>query len=134
MKTTTVRWIEDMTFAAETGSGHAVVMDGKTGAGPSPMELLLVGMAGCTAVDVVSILKKQRQPLEGLEVRVEGRRADSHPKVYTHIAIEYIAHGDIDEKKLERAIALSQEKYCSASIMLGKTALIETRYRIQKTT
>ncbi len=130
MKTTTVRWIEDMTFAAETGSGHTVVMDGKTGAGPSPMELLLVGMAGCTAVDVVSILKKQRQSFQALEVRVQGKRADSHPKVYTHITVEYIVRGDVSEEKLQRAIALSQEKYCSASIMLGKTAQIETRYAI----
>ncbi len=131
------RWIADSTHAARTASGHTVVMDalpaeGATSAGPSPMELLLAGVAGCTAIDVVDILNKQRQPVTGLEVNVKGDRAPEAPRVYTHIAIEYVAHGDIDEDKLQRAIALSAEKYCSASIMLGKTATIEHTYRIER--
>jgi putative redox protein len=82
-------------------------------------------------VDVVMILQRQRQPLEDLQVRVRGERAPDHPRVYTHITIEYIVRGDIDEAKLQRAIQLSEEKYCSASAMLGKTATIEHTYRLE---
>lgn len=135
MNETTVTWIDDTTFSATTGSGHTLVLDSRKGeesAGPGPMELLLVGLAGCTAVDVVMILQRQRQPLEDLQVRVRGERASEHPRVYSHITIEYIVHGDVDEAKLQRAIQLSEEKYCSASTMLGKTATIEHSYRIEK--
>ena len=138
MKETTVQWIDEMTFSAATGSGHTLVLDGggnKEGesAGPSPMELMLVGLAGCTAIDVVMILRRQRQPLAGLSVTIKGERAPDPPRVYTHITIEYVVSGDVDENKLQRAIQLSEEKYCSASAMLEKTAVIEHRYRLLKT-
>lgn len=135
MNETTVTWIDEMTFSATTGSGHTLILDsgkGEESAGPGAMELLLVGLAGCTAVDVVMILQRQRQPLEDLQVRVRGERASDHPRVYTHITIEYIVRGDVDEAKLQRAIQLSEEKYCSASTMLGKTAIIEHTYRLEK--
>ena len=137
MNETSVQWIEGMAFSVSTGSGHTLVLDSKSKeggetAGPSPMEMLLVGLAGCTAVDVVHILKRQRQPLEGLQVHVKGERSSEHPKVYTHITIEYVVQGDVDETKLQRAIELSEEKYCSASAMLGKTAVIEHSYRLEK--
>ncbi|MCO6451721.1 MAG: OsmC family protein [Caldilineales bacterium] len=135
MNETKARWISGNTFSAETGSGHTVVMDsvpaeGNLSAGPSPMELLLVGMAGCTGIDVVSILQKQRQPLQGLEVQVKGERADSPPRVYTNIVVEYVLRGDLDEDKVRRAIELSEEKYCSASMMLEKTAQITSSFKI----
>ena len=137
MNEVSVNWIEDNTFAAATGSGHTVVLDsmpkdGSISAGPSPMEMLLVGMAGCTAVDVVLILKRQRQPLRGLQVICKGERAQDYPMVYTHITVEYVVQGDVDEDKLQRAIELSEEKYCSASAMLGKTAIIESSYRLER--
>ena len=130
------RWITESTHAARTGSGHTVVMDamprqGESSAGPTPMELLLAGVSGCTAMDVVNILQKQRQPLTGLEVRVSGERADEDPRVYTCIAIEYVVRGDVDAGKVQRAVELSAEKYCSASIMLGKTATIEHTFRVE---
>ncbi len=99
--------------------------------GASPMELLLVGMAGCSGIDVVDILKKKRQAVTGLEIRVEGERAESYPMVYTNIDVTYIVRGkDISEKAVQHAIHLSETKYCSASIMLGKTAKINTKYEI----
>jgi len=131
MNETTVRWIDELTFAAQTGSGHQIVLDGQKEAGASPMEMLLVGMAGCTAIDVVHILKRQRQPIEGLEVTVRGERAEDHPKVYTHISVEYVARGPLDADKVQRAIALSEEKYCSASAMLGAVAHIASSFRIE---
>ena len=94
------------------------------------MEMLLVGVAGCTAIDVVHILGRQRQPITGLTVNVKGERANDYPMVYTDIIIEYVVKGDVDEQKLKRAIDLSEEKYCSASIMLGKTANISHSFEI----
>lgn len=137
MNEVSVQWIDGNAFSTATGSGHTIVLDSKpkedeTSAGPSPMEMLLVGLAGCTAVDVVHILRRQRQPMTGLQVTVKGERADDYPMVYTTINIEYVVQGDVDEEKLKRAIALSEEKYCSASAMLGKTAHIEHTYRLEK--
>lgn len=126
----TVKWmgVDGMTFVAETGSGHLVGMDGSEQAGghnlaPRPMELLLAGAGGCSAFDVVLILKRARQAVSGCEVRVEGDRADTDPKVFTHIRMVYKVTGkELKPEAVERAVRLSHEKYCSASIMLGKTA------------
>ena len=127
-----VTWVEDSRFVGSASSGHAVVVDGSAEKlGPSPMELLLIGMAGCTAYDVMSILEKKRQEVTGLEVNARAERAEEPPRVYTDIEVEYVLRGrDIKPKAVEDAIRLSEEKYCSASVMLGKTARITTSYRI----
>jgi putative redox protein len=127
-----VTWVEDSRFVGSASSGHAVVVDGSAEKlGPSPMELLLIGMAGCTAYDVMSILEKKRQEVTGLEVNARAERAEEPPRVYTDIEVEYVLRGrDIKPKAVDDAIRLSEEKYCSASVMLGKTARITTSYRI----
>lgn len=127
-----VTWVEDRRFVGEGSSGHAIVVDGSAEKrGPSPMELLLIGMAGCTAYDVVSILEKKRQAVTGLQVSARAERAAETPRVYTDIEVEYRVRGrNISSKAVEDAIRLSEQKYCSASIMLGKTARITTSYRI----
>ena len=131
-----VRWVEGRTFLAETGSGHLVAMDGAPEAGgrnlaPRPMELLLAGAGGCTAFDIVMILEKGRQAVRGCEVRLEAERAPSDPKVFTRIRFHYIVRGrGLDADRVERAVKLSAEKYCSASIMLGKTAELEHTWEI----
>lgn len=136
VKRATVRWVEGMEFEAVTGSEHRVSMDAGVGDGgknhgASPMELLLVGMAGCTGMDVVDILRKKRQQVHGLEVRIEGTRCDTHPMVYTEIDVVYVVRGrDIPPKAVEDAIHLSETKYCGAGAMLGKTAKINSRYEI----
>ncbi len=136
VKKTVARWVQDRQFQATTGSGHELTLDGGAGAdgksrGPSPMELLLVGMAGCTGIDVVDILQKKRLSISGVEVRVEGTRAETYPMVYTEIDVVYVVRGkDISPKAVEDAIQLSETKYCSAGVMLGKTAKINTRYEI----
>ena len=127
---TRITWLEDMTFVAQSPSGHALVLDGPPelgghNLGPRPMELLLMGMGGCTAIDVVNILRKSRQEVRGCEVQIEAERADSDPKVFTAIQVHFILTGvELNPKHVERAIHLSAEKYCSASIMLGQTAKI----------
>jgi putative redox protein len=129
-----VRWIEDKRFLGEGDSGHGVVVDASTEKlGSSPMELLLIGTAGCTAYDVLSILQKKRQKVTALEVRAQGTRADSPPRVYTEIQLEYVVRGvDVKPDDVEEAIRLSKEKYCSASIMMGKTAVLHTTFRIER--
>jgi putative redox protein len=128
-----VTWVQDRRFVGQASSGHAIVVDGSTEKlGPSPMELLLIGMAGCTAYDIVSILEKKRQAVASLEVIARAERAEESPRVFTRIEVEYVLRGrDIKPKAVEDAIHLSEEKYCSASIMLGKTAQISTSYRIE---
>jgi putative redox protein len=122
------RWVEGMAFMGEAGSGHAVIMDGAPehggrNIGIRPMEMLLIGLAGCTGFDVVQILKKGREPVTGCEVEVEAERATEAPKVFTNIHIAYRISGrGLSAAKAERAVTLSKEKYCSASIMLGATA------------
>jgi putative redox protein len=122
------RWVEGMAFMGEAGSGHAVMMDGAPeyggrNIGIRPMEMLLIGLAGCTGFDVVQILKKSREPVTGCEVEVEAQRASEDPKVFTAIHIAYRVSGRaLSAAKVERAVTLSKEKYCSASIMLGATA------------
>ena len=129
-----VTWVEDKRFVGRASSGHAIVVEGSAEKlGSSPMELLLIGMAGCTAYDVMSILEKKRQSVTGLEVSAQAERAEEPPRVYTKIEVEYVLRGrDIKPKAVEDAIHLSEEKYCSASIMLGKTAQISTSYRIEE--
>jgi putative redox protein len=134
---TRVIWLEDMTYFAQSPSGHALVMDGPPelgghNLGPRPMEMLLMGMGGCTAIDVVNILRKARQDLRGCEVQLEADRADSEPKVFTRIRVHFILTGlNLSTKHIERAIHLSAEKYCSASIMLGQTAQITHTFEIR---
>ena len=131
-----IKWMEQVTFVGETGSGHAVVMDGSPESGgrnlgPRPMEMLLLGAGGCTSFDVVAILKKSRQSVSDCYVEIEAERADSDPKVFTRIHMHFVVTGkDIKPEVVERAIRLSAEKYCSASIMLGKTAEITHDFEI----
>ena len=121
---------EGMSFIAQTGSGHLVAMDGAPDGGgnnlaPRPMEMVLLGTGGCTAYDVVLILKRGRQDVRGCSVKLEAERADADPKVFTKINFHFTVTGrGLDPAKVERAIELSHEKYCSASIMLAKTAEI----------
>ncbi|MBR0568549.1 OsmC family protein [Azoarcus sp. L1K30] len=134
----TIKWIDGMSFMAETGSGHLVTMDGAPEAGgrnlaPRPMELLLAGAGGCTAFDVVLILKRGRQDVRDCSVRLEADRADTDPKVFTRIRFHYTVTGkNLKPESVERAIHLSAEKYCSASIMLAKTADITHEWTIVK--
>ena len=127
---------EGMHFNVSLGSGYSLELDaapehGGTGRGGRPMEMLLAGLAGCTGLDVLDIMRKSRQEITGLEVSVNGDRAQEYPMVFTHIRVEYVARGrGLSEDALRRAIQLSEDKYCSASAMLGKTAKIETSYRI----
>ncbi len=127
-----VTWVEDKRFVGSASSGHAVVLDADTEKqAPSPMELLLIGMAGCTAYDVMAILQKKRQAVTGLEVNARAERAEEPPRVYTAIDVEYVVRGrGIKPKAVEDAIKLSEEKYCSAAAMMGKTAQITSSYRI----
>jgi putative redox protein len=132
-----VRWSgEGMSFVAETGSNHALVMDGAPEAGgrnlaPRPMEMLLAGAGGCTAFDVVLILKKGRHAVSGCEVSLTAERADSDPKVFTRIHFHFRVSGKaLKHDAVARAIDLSHEKYCSATIMLGKTAAITHDFEI----
>jgi putative redox protein len=129
-----VTWVEDRRFVGKASSGHAIVVDGSAEKqAPSPMELVLIGMVGCTAYDVISILEKKRQPVTGLEVSARAERAEEPPKVYTTIEVEYVLHGrGINPKAVEDAIRLSKETYCSASVMLEKTAKITTSFRIEE--
>ncbi|MCF6217362.1 MAG: OsmC family protein [Gammaproteobacteria bacterium] len=132
-----IKWVEDATFLGESGSGHAVVMDGPPESGGRnlgvrPMEMLLLGMGGCASFDVVSILKKSRQPITDCIAEITAQRADDEPKVFTQIHIHFIVSGEgLKEKQVARAVSLSAEKYCSASIMLGKTAKISHDYQIR---
>jgi putative redox protein len=127
---TRIKWTEGVTFVAETGSGHALVVDGAPEAGgrnlgPRPMELVLAGTAACTAFDVVWILKKAREPVTDCVVEAEAERAAHDPKVFTRIHLTYRVKGEgLKRAQVERAVKLSKEKYCSATLMLAKTAEI----------
>lgn len=134
----TVRWLPDsgMAMLAETDSGHLLAMDGAPDGGgrnlaPRPMETLLAGAGGCTAYDVVLILKRGRHAVSGCTVKLDAERADSDPKVFTRIHLHFTVSGRaLPEAAVARAIALSHEKYCSATIMLGKTAAVSTSHDI----
>ena len=131
-----VNWVDGMLMVGKSHSGHSITMDGPPeiggeNLGVRPMEMLLLGVAGCTMIDVVSTLKKMRQDLTQCETKVNAERATDHPKVFTDIHIQFIVKGkDLDQNKVEKAITLSAEKYCSASIMLGKTASITHDFEI----
>lgn len=131
-----VKWVEAATFVGESGSGHAVVMDGPEDSGGRnlgirPMEMLLIGMGGCTAFDVVHILKKSRQPVTDCVVEIEAERAVTEPKIFTRIHVHFRVSGNgLAEKQVARAVELSAEKYCSASIMLGKVAAISHDFEV----
>ena len=135
-----VQWMgpEQMSFVAEADSGHALVMDGSVeiggrNLGPRPMELLLMGLGGCSSIDVVMILQKSRQDIRDCVVEISARRADQEPKVFTEIHLHFVVSGKaLDPKRVAHAIDLSAEKYCSASIMLGKTAVITHDYEIRE--
>jgi len=119
-------WIEKHRFNGVASSGHSIVVDGDKAAGNSPMELVLIGLCGCTGYDVVSILQKKREPFTSLEVRAEAERAADPPSVYTQIKLIYRIGGKVSRKSVEDAVRLSKEKYCSVSAMLAKTAKIVT--------
>ena len=125
-----VKWVENTLMVGESGSGHALVMDGPPefggrNLGVRPMEMMLLGLGGCTQFDVVHILRKGRHEVTRCEVELTAERAESEPKVFTRIHIHFVVSGPrLTEKAVERAIALSAEKFCSASIMLGRTAEI----------
>ena len=131
-----VKWIDGMMMVGESGSGHAVVMDGPPNVGGNnmgvrPMEMLLIGMAGCTTVDVVSTLKKMRENIDDCVAEVSAERADDHPKVFTNIHIHFVVKGsDLNPTKVGKAISLSADKYCSASIMMAKTASVTHDFEI----
>lgn len=131
-----IKWVEQVSFLGETESGHAVLMDGAPAAGgrnlgPRPMEMLLLGAGGCTSFDVISILKKSRQAVSDCYMELSAERAEEDPKVFTKIHMHFVVKGkDIKPEVVERAIKLSAEKYCSASIMLGKTAHITHDFEV----
>ena len=133
-----VNWVDGMLMVGKSHSGHSITMDGPIEIGGEnlgirPMEMLLLGVAGCTMIDVVTTLKKMRQDMTHCEIKISAERANEHPKVFTDIHIHFIIKGkDIDPKKVDKAISLSAEKYCSASIMLGKTANITHDFEVSK--
>jgi putative redox protein len=124
MTKATTTWIEKHRFNAIADSGHKIVVDGDKEAGNSPMELVLIGLCGCTGYDVVSILQKKREPLTSLEVRAQAERAADPPSIYTEIKLIYRVGGKVSRKAVEDAVRLSKEKYCSVSAMLARTAKI----------
>ena len=134
----TINWVpaSGMSFTAETGSGHLLTMDGAPDGGgrnlaPRPMETVLAGAGGCTAYDVVLILRRGRHEVTGCQVRATAERAPEDPKVFTHLHLHFVVSGKaIPPVAVERAIALSHEKYCSATIMLGKTAQVTTSFEL----
>ncbi len=131
-----VNLVKGMQFVGKATSGHTLTMDadnesGGTNAGFRPMELLLVGFGGCSGMDVISILRKKRQQVAGLEINVKGEKTDSYPKIYKEVHIEYVVKGkSVEKEAVERAIALSLEKYCSVGATLAKAGTITHSYRI----
>lgn len=127
-----VKWVQDVMFVTESGSGHAVVVDGAPeyggrNLGPRPMELLLMGLGGCTSFDVVTILKKARQDVTSCEAELEAERADAVPAVFTKIHVHFKVRGrGLKEAQVKKAVDLSADKYCSASIMLGQAGVVIT--------
>lgn len=131
-----IKWVEDRTFVGESGSGHKIVLGTAFGAegrtpGPSPMELVLIGTGGCTAFDVVHILEKGREAIEDVAVELEADRAEQEPKVFTRVHLHFVVRGrGLSSSKVERAIKLSAEKYCSATAMIAKTASVTHDFEI----
>lgn len=132
-----IKWVEDVSFVGESETGHAVVLDGAPenggrNIGMRPMEMLLIGMGACTAFDVVTILKKSRQPIVDCVAEISAERADEIPKVFTKIHVHFVITGDdLNATQVERAVKLSAEKYCSASIMLSKSVEITHDFEIR---
>ena len=128
--TARITWVQDALFVGEAGSGHTITMDGSPDVGgrnlaSRPMEVVLMGMGGCTAIDVVSMLRKQRQDIEGIEISLVAERAEDHPKVFTSVKLVYTVRGrKLNRALIERAVSLSDEKYCSATAMIRKSAEI----------
>ncbi len=137
VKEAAVTWVDGMQFVGQSGV-HAVVIDssnpdnGGHNGGPSPMELVLLGVLGCTGMDVVSILKKKRQNLQGLKIFARGQQASEAPNYYTNIDLEYVAYGEVQEEALRRAIELSETKYCSAMATLNGKTKFSSTYRVEK--
>ena len=134
---TVIKWIDGMMMVGESASGHAMVMDGPEALGGKnlgirPMEMLLLGMGGCSTIDVVSTLKKMRQQVHDCRAEISAERAPQHPKIFTKIHMHFVLTGiNLNQKKVGKAISLSADKYCSASIMLGKSAHITHDFIIQ---
>ena len=133
-----IKWVENVSFVAESESGHTIVMDGAPegggrNLGPRPMETVLMGTGGCTAYDVVHILRKSRAPIVDCVVEIDAERAPDDPKVFTRIHFHFIVTGKgLKTQQVERAVQLSAEKYCSASIMLAKTAAVTHDFEIRE--
>ncbi|MBS0968111.1 OsmC family protein [Chimaeribacter arupi] len=127
-----VKWVEGLTFMGESASGHQVLMDGNAGdKAPSPMEMVLMSVGGCSAIDVVSILQKGRNDVRDCEVRLTSARRDEAPRTFTEINLHFVVTGKgLTEKAVERAVNLSAEKYCSVSLMLGKAAAVTHSFEI----
>jgi len=135
MATTRVKWIEGRNFMGVGENGHGIVMSPNDGPGVSPMQLLLLGLGGCTAIDIVDILGKQRQPLDDIEIEINGERGEEWPKPWTRIHIHYVIIGDqLDPHKVHRAVELSVHKYCGAHATMGAVAEITHDYEIRTTT
>lgn len=134
-----VKWVENSMFVAQSGSGHSVVLDGPPEAGGQnlgvrPMEMVLMGLGGCTAFDVVDILRKKRETVSDCVVEISAERADTVPKVFTKIHLHYIVRGShVKEESVQRAVELSAEKYCSVSMMLNKSAVMTHDYEVIQT-
>jgi putative redox protein len=134
-----VKWVEGAAFLGESGSGHGVLMDGAAdyggrNLGPRPMEMLLLGLGGCSAFDVVLILKRGREKVDDCVVEIEAERAGTDPKVFTEIRLKYLVKGrNLDRAKVERAVQLSADKYCSASAILAKTARLSHTIEVEET-
>jgi len=132
-----VKWIDGLRFVATDSTGHSIVMDaskqgGGEGSGFSPLQLLLAALGGCTGIDIVDIMRKQRQQMDDLEIVVSGERVEEPPRVYKDIDVKYIVKGkDIKEKAVQRAIRLSEDKYCSVGAMLKAKAKVTSSYTIQ---
>ena len=135
-----IKWVEDRTFIGESGSGHKIVLGTAFGPegrspGPSPMELVLIGLGSCSGYDVVHILEKGREAIEDVVVELEAERAQQDPKVFTRVHMHFVVKGrGLAVEKVERAIALSAEKYCSASAMIAKSATITHDFEVVDTT
>ena len=132
MQTAQVKWLGEEQFVATSPSGHALAIDSdrQSNKAPGPMELVLMALGACTATDVVTVLRKKRQKLEALEVICSGERASEPPTVWTKVEVLYRLRGELDEAAVKRAIELSEEKYCSVSAMVKKTAALTWRYEI----
>ncbi|MBG2714260.1 OsmC family protein [Proteus mirabilis] len=128
-----VKWVEDLSFVGESSSGHQVMMDGNSGdKAPSPMEMVLIAAGGCSAIDVVSILRKGRHQVTDCEVKLTSKRREEAPRLFTDINLHFIVSGKaLIDKIVERAVQLSAEKYCSVSLMLGKAANITHSFEIK---